>query len=136
MYSFKDIFLVSYSRSGNFSSQTNKRTGFAPAELRLTIADDNRGHICRRGRNDRCMNILVSQTQATQFSLQKKRTEKSYQRNTSVRLRLRSSRFRRREQKNHTRGTRQSDLGYAVLASEEENRKIIPEAHVSLTQAT
>ena len=30
----------------------------------------------------------------------------------------------------------QSDSGYAVLASEEENRKIIPEAHVSLTQAT
>ena len=30
----------------------------------------------------------------------------------------------------------QSDSGYAVLASEEENRKIIPEAHVSLTEAT
>ena len=136
MYSSKDIFLVSYSRSGDFSSQTNKRTGFAPAELRLTIADDNPRHICRRGRKDRCMSILVSLTQATQVSLQKKRTGKSYQRHTSVRLRLRSSRFRRREQKNHTRGTRQSDSGYAVLASEEENRKIIPEAHVSQTQAT
>ena len=78
----------------------------------------------------------VSLTQSTQFLLQNKRTGKSYQRHTSVRLSLRSSRFRRREQENHTRGTRQSDSGYAVLASEEENRKIIPEAHVSLTQAT
>ena len=84
MYSFKDIFLVTYYRSGDFSSQTNKRTGFAPAELRLTITDDNPGHICRRGRKDKCMNILVSLTQATQFSLQKKRIGKSYQRHTSV----------------------------------------------------
>ena len=28
MYSFKVIFLVSFSRSGDFSSQTNKRTDF------------------------------------------------------------------------------------------------------------
>ena len=44
----------------------------------LTIRDDNPGHICRRGRNDKRMSILVSLTQAVP-ELKKKRKGKSYQ---------------------------------------------------------